>query len=130
MSFLGHFHVGPTGGHMGDYKILFHIYMRFTWPGIRRDIKLWVKQCAHCCAYDVWHSRKSEMYFSWHITTPFYIMYVDVWMPGYLKDSKGNKMQLMNSMRDLTQFVISMVVTGATDELLGNIFMEQSCFYF
>ena len=127
---FSHFHAGPTGGHMGEYKTLFRIRMRFTWPGIRRDIKLWVKQCAHCCAYDVWRDRKSELYFSWPVTTPFYIMHVDLWMPGKLVDSQGNTLQLMNAMCDLTQFVVSMLVTEATAEMLGKIFMEQVVFTF
>ena len=54
-----HFHAGPTGGHMDKYKALFCIRMIFFWPGIRRDIKTWVKFCAHGYTYDVWRSRKS-----------------------------------------------------------------------
>ena len=53
-----HYHCGPSGGHMGEYKTLFRIRMRFYWPGIRNDVKLWVKNCTHCTAYDVWRNRK------------------------------------------------------------------------
>ena len=67
---------------MGEYKNLFRICMRFFWPGIRKDIKLWVKNCAYCCAYNVWRNRKSELYFSWPVTILFCIMHVDLWMPG------------------------------------------------
>ena len=45
-------------------------------------------------------------------------MHVDLWMPGHLVDSKGNTLQPMNAMCDLTQFVISMVVPGVTAEFL------------
>ena len=34
-------------------------------------------------------------------------MHVDLWMPGYLTDEKGNTLQAMNVMCDLTQFVVS-----------------------
>ena len=50
---FSHFHAGPSGGHMCEYKTLFRIRMRFWWPGIRNDIKLWVKNCGQCVAYIV-----------------------------------------------------------------------------
>ena len=52
-------------------------------------------------------------------------MHVDLWLPGKLLDSEGNTLQLMNAMCDLTQFVVSMLITDATAEHLGKIFMEQ-----
>ena len=36
---LSHFHAGPSGGHMGEYKSLFRIRMRLWWSGIQNDIK-------------------------------------------------------------------------------------------
>ena len=61
---FSHYHAGPRGGHMGEYKTLFRIRTRFYWPGMRKDIKLWIKMCAHCISYDIWWNRKSELYFS------------------------------------------------------------------
>ena len=37
---FSHYHAGPSGGRMGEFKTLFRIRMRFFWPGIRKDIKL------------------------------------------------------------------------------------------
>ena len=68
---FSHFHAGPSGGHMGEYKTFFRIRMRFFSNGIWRDIKIWVKNCAHCNAYDIWYNSKNELYFSWPVTTPF-----------------------------------------------------------
>ena len=110
---------------MGEYKTLFRIRMRFFWPGIRNDIKDWVKNCAHCCSYDIWRNRKSELYFSWPVTTPFYIMHVDLWMPGKLLEEEGRTLQLMNCMCDLTQFFIFIIVKEANSMNLGKLFMEQ-----
>ena len=93
-----HYHTGPSGGHMGEYKTLVYIRMRFYWPIMRKDIKLWVKMCGQCIAYNTWHNRKIDLYFSWPVTTPFYIMYVDLWMPGKSVDDDGNTLQLMNYM--------------------------------
>ena len=122
---FSHYHAGPSGAHMGEYKTLFRIRMRFWWPSIRKDIKLWVKSCAACIAYNVWRNRKSELYFSWPITSPFYIMHVDLWMPGKLLNEQGETLQLMNCMCDLTQFVVSILVENATSEVLAKLFMEH-----
>ena len=113
---------------MGEYKTLFRIRMRFWWPSMRKDIKLWVKSCAACIAYNVWRNRKSELYFSWPITSPFYIMHVDLWMPGNLTTDNGETLQLMNCMCDLTQFVISILVQEARSENLAKLCMEQVVF--
>ena len=66
-SIFSHHHAGPSGGHMGEYKTMYRLRMRFYWLHMRSDIKTWVKSCAHCCAYDVWCSKKSELYFSWPV---------------------------------------------------------------
>ena len=40
---LSHYHAGPTGGHMGEYKTLYRVRLRFFWPKLREDIKEWVR---------------------------------------------------------------------------------------
>ena len=109
---------------MGEYKTLYRICIRFYWPYMRADIKNWVKSCAHCCAYDVWRNGKSELYFSWPVTTLFYIMHVDLWAPGHLVDKNGCTLQDMNYMCDLTQFIVSSLVEDATSTILAQLFME------
>ena len=121
---------GPTGGHTGGYKTPFRIQMRFWWPSMCKDITNWVKCCAHCCAYDIWRNWKSEVYFLWPVTTPFYIMHIDLWDPGRITDENGGIMQLMNVMCDLTQCIVSTLVTNATSKILGKLFMEQVVFTF
>ena len=37
---FSHYHAGPSGGHMGEYKTLFRIRTWCYWPGMRKDIKL------------------------------------------------------------------------------------------
>ena len=120
-----HFHVGPSGGHMGTYKTLFRLKMRFFWPNMREDIKNWVRMCDHCIAYNAWRTRQSELYFSWHITVTFWIMHVDLWSPGTTTDDAGHKGYLMNSMCDLTQFVVSSPTTDITSVALAKLFMSK-----
>ena len=127
---FNHFHAGPSSGYMGEYTTLFRICMRFFWPNIRKDIKVWVKDCAHCVAYDVWRNKKSELHFSWPFTTLFYIMCVYLWIPSKLTDKNSHKLQLMNALGNLTQFIVSILVNEATSKILGKLFIEQVVFTF
>ena len=51
-------------------------------------------------------------------------------MTGKLIYSTGHTLQLMNTMCDLTQFVLSILVNEVTSEILGKLFMEQVVFTF
>ena len=53
LKLFSHYHTGPSGGHMGEYNTLYRIRLRFFWPKLRKDIKQWIKNCAHCIAYNV-----------------------------------------------------------------------------
>ena len=77
-----HYHSGPMGGHMGEYNTVYRMRYRIYWPKIFDDIKTWVQSCAHCTTYNVWRNRKSELYLSWPIMMPFWIMHIDLWCPG------------------------------------------------
>lgn len=69
---------------MGTYKALFCLRMQFFWPLMGEDIKHWVIMCGHCVAYNAWRPRISELHLSWTITILFWIMHVDLWLPGTL----------------------------------------------
>ena len=127
---FSHYHAGPSGGHMGYYKTLFRLRLRFFWPSMREEIKEWVKRCAHCVAYDVWRTRTSELHFSWPVTVPFWIMHVDLWSPGAIEDEVGQKGYLMNSMCNISQFIISSPTTDITVVHLGQLFIADVIFAF
>ena len=121
-----HYHAGPSAGHMGEYKTLYRMRMRFFWPGLRNDVKKWVKGCANCVAYNVWRNRKSETHFSWPVTVPFWIMHVDLWSPGdVVLDKDGNKGYLLNAMCDITQFAVATPTFNTTAAHMATLFMEN-----
>ena len=119
-----HFHGGPTGGHMGEFKTLHRLRIRFFWPKMRGDVVTWIKQCGQCIAAKSWKQRKNDLYFSWPITVPFWILHCDLWSPGATVDAEGN-FSVLNCMCDLTQFVISSVVSDTSSEALSQTFMEN-----
>jgi hypothetical protein len=122
---FSHYHCGPTGGHMGEYKTLFRMRLRFHWAHMRADIKDWVKGCPECIANNMWRNRRNELFFSWPVTAPFYIMHLDLWQPGRLLDENNNSIYLFNCMCDLTQFIVSTIVKNPNALELAKLFMEQ-----
>ena len=57
-------------------------------------------------------------------------MHVDLWMQRKLVDKKGNIIQLMSILCDLTQFSISQITHDATSETLSKFFMENGVLTF
>ena len=91
-----------------------------------RRHKKWIAKCAHCVAYHIWRNRKSELYFYWTITPPFWIIHTDLWSPGSsATDSRGNTGYLLNSLCNLPQFVVSTPTFDITAADLAKLFMEE-----
>ncbi len=119
-----HYHASPSGGHVGEYKTLYRLRLRFIWPKMRKEIKYWCKSCAECTAANVWRSHRCKLYFSWPVTIPFWIMHVDIWHPGSAQ-LQGKQGYLLNAMCDLTQFVVSIPTTDISAAQLSQLFTEQ-----
>ena len=54
-----------------------------------------------------------------------YIMHLDIWSPGSVLYKHEDGVHLLNCMCDLTQFIVSCILTDTYSEYLRNIFMEQ-----
>ena len=66
-------HAFPSAGHMGEYKTLYRVKLRYFSPRHRRDIKDWIKSCPYCTITYKWHRRGSELLFYWPVSAPFTI---------------------------------------------------------
>ena len=66
---FNHYHSGPTGRHMGEYKTLYRMRYRFYWPKTHDDFKPWLQSCAHYTTYYIWRNLKRKLYLYWTITT-------------------------------------------------------------
>ena len=117
---FSHYHAGLRGKHMGEYKTLYKIRLRICLPKLREDIKQWVKNCAHCIVYNVWHNRRQELHFSWPVIIPFYIMHLDIWSPGNMLNEPEDGEHILNCMCDLTQFIVSCILIDARSGALSK----------
>ena len=67
--------------------------------------------------------RIQELMFSWPVSYPFAILHVDLWMPGHHTDPNGY-MALMNTMCDMSQFVVVVPVPDESSATLASFFMQ------
>ena len=70
-------HASPAAKHMGEYKTLYRIRLRFFWPRMRSVIHQWIKEYPHCRLTFHWRRRGHELIFSWPVSSPFAIIHVD-----------------------------------------------------
>ena len=54
-------HATPVTVHMGEYKQLYRIHLRFFWQRMRTDIKEWIQQCSYCTLTYHWRRRGQEL---------------------------------------------------------------------
>jgi len=43
-----HTHAGPLAAHLGSQRMLAQIHRLYYWPGMRKDIDAWCRQCEGC----------------------------------------------------------------------------------
>ena len=93
---------------------------------MREYVNKWVAKCAHYVAYHIWRNRKSELYFSWTIASPFWIIRTDLWSPdNSVINSRDNTGYLLKSLCNLTQFLVSTLTFDITAAALEKLFMEE-----
>jgi hypothetical protein len=63
--------------------------------------------------------------FSWPVSTPFFILHIDLWQPGKTEERFSGSTHLLAAMCDLTGFVICHPVKDTTANSLARIFMEE-----
>jgi hypothetical protein len=62
--------------------------------------------------------------YSWPVSSPFYIIHVDVWQPGETTSIDGYG-TFLGAMDNLTCFVIVAELTNTTSATLATAFMQQ-----
>ena len=62
--------------------------------------------------------------FSWSVSSPFAIIYIDIWMPSKYTDGKSN-MVLINAMYDMFQYVVVVLVINEFSATLADNFSQH-----
>ena len=72
----------------------------------------------------LWRRQVNEIFFSLRITSIFLILNVDLWCPGDSVNCEG-KNYLLNAMFDITQFVVTVLISGCTSATIAHQFMHD-----
>jgi hypothetical protein len=118
------YHASPVCGHMGRYKTLFRLRQRFFWPSMRKFVEDLVGACLHCALDNSRKRNKSEIMFGWPLDSPFCTLHADLFFMG---EVEGDRLQehVMNTMCDMTQFVITTPFPDTATHVLAPIFMQE-----
>ena len=117
------YHASGIGCHLGINKTLTTIRLRFLWPDLRKDVISWVRMCAACIQANNTTYVSKQLVHSWPLLTPFAIISADIWSPGDIISPTGAKC-LLNSMCDMTQFMVSVALAHVNSAELARVFME------
>jgi hypothetical protein len=119
------YHASPITGHIKEFKALHRLCLHFLWPKMRGNISSWVRMCPHCVLTDKNTRENKELVFSWPaVTSPFFILHVDLWAPDSIKDYRGNT-YLLIGMCNLTGFVVQSAITNITSHDLARVFYQE-----
>jgi hypothetical protein len=91
---------------------------------MRKQVDEMVAACPHCTLANSRKQVKYELMFGWPLDSPFCTLHVDLWSTG---DASGDDSQahLLNSMCDMTQFVVSTPSPVILASALTSVFMQD-----
>ena len=85
------YHCTGVGGHMGSYKTLLILRLRFFWPKMKLNVFAWVQQCSGCIPVNSARRESTGLVLSWPLASPFAIISIDLWSPDRTKNYQGYK---------------------------------------
>jgi hypothetical protein len=91
---------------------------------MRKFVEDLVDACPHCALANSRKRNKSEIMFGWPLDSPFCTLHVDLFSMGEV-EGNGVQEHVMNTMCDMTQFVITTPVPDTAAHVLAPIFMQE-----
>jgi hypothetical protein len=83
-----------------------------------------VAACTHCALANSRKQVKSELMFGWPLYSPFCTLHLDLWSAGEA-NGDGSQAHLLNSMCDMTHFVVSTPAPVILASALASVFMQE-----
>lgn len=119
-------HDTALAGHFGVQKTWARIFEQFYWPGMRKDIRKFVKTCDTCGAYKVpQNARAGLMGAAKKVSFPFQLISLD--LMGPLPRSRKGNTQLLVVCDWFTKFVLVQPLAKATASSVVK-FLENQVF--
>lgn len=120
---LFRYHDNPLAGHLGARKTIGRIRCRYYWPGMVKDIKAYVKQCAICEKRKAVGSSKAPLVPIPPPDRPWQLMAMDIVGPLDLTE-KGNTYILVMGEYS-TRYMIAAPMKDQTADSIHDAFREK-----
>lgn len=102
---LEEFHNSPIGGHQGVSRTYKKISQFYTWKGLKRDIKKFIKRCTLCQKNKLSKKTKMPMVITSTASKPFERCFLDI--VGPLPETETGNKYILTFQDDLTKFLIN-----------------------
>nr|XP_041632108.1 uncharacterized protein LOC121502491 [Drosophila kikkawai] len=116
-------HDALTAGHFGTRKTILRISQKYYWPGMFRDVKQYVRQCALCQKYKAEQKAQAGRMLTRQVDEPFGIVCAD--FVGPLPRSKAGNTMLLVFFDSFTKWVELVPLRKATTTTLIQAFRER-----
>ena len=80
-SVLRELHDTPTGGHLGEEKMLSRVRSRYYWPGFARDVRDYCATCATCASRKSGGPQRRAPLHPFQVESPMHTVAVDILGP-------------------------------------------------
>ena len=122
---LEQLHDSPWSAHQGIEKTYFNIKQRFWWPGLKRDVELYVQSCVKCQQYKVNRCKPPGQMQSYNVPHPGHTLSID--LVGPLPTSGNQHTALLMTVDTFSKWVELFPLRAATAdricrELEKNVF--------
>jgi len=116
------FHDSVLGGHAGVGKTIRKIKRQFNWPGLKADIKKYIKNCDSCQKNKVTNKKiKQPMVITTTSSRPFEKLFLDIVGPLVTKASGNNYILTMQD--DLTKYSLGVALPNHTANTVAEAFV-------
>ena len=83
-------HVSLLAGHSHDQRTLFRVLAQFWWPMVNNEVSKFIRACAHFQLVNACSHEAQQLLQMIDSDTPFDVVFIDFWKPGYILDQNGS----------------------------------------
>lgn len=115
-------HFTPLGGHQGETKTIEKIKRIYSWPGMFKDIREYIKKCSSCQLNKSRANKKMPMKITTTSSRPFEKIFLDI--VGPLPSSYANNKFILTFQDDLTKFSEAIPLQNAEANTIAENFTK------
>lgn len=122
------FHSNPVFNHPGVNKTVKKIQKVFAWPGMRVDVREYIKSCLTCQRVKPGVEAKQGLMRNFPENFPFHTIHIDLWGP--IEDENRNKVQILSIIDKCTRWAEAAILYEKNSKnIVSHLMTEWFCRY-